>query len=279
MKATLEKIPMGPESNICAFTYERPHFDAPWHFHPELELTYILKSEGIRYVGNHISPFKAGDLVMIGPGIPHCWKNGRSYTGGSEALVIQWGAPVVGELSEFARIHELMAKANKGIRFHEQTARHVLPRLEEVVEKKGFDGYLAFISLLHTLAGEAEVEYLSSFNYRENPSDETTRRISLINQYILEHYTTHITLASVASLVHMSEESFSRFFSQTMRKPFFSYLNEYRINVAATLLLETDLPVAQVGFSAGYESLPFFYKQFRKYKGCSPLVFRRSLMG
>jgi transcriptional regulator GlxA family with amidase domain len=73
----------------------------------------------------------------------------------------------------------------------------------------------------------------------------------------------------------MSEQSFSRFFSKMMGRPFFTFLNEYRINIASRMLIDTDLSVAQIGFTCGYESLPFFHKQFSKFKNESPQKFRK----
>ncbi|MEJ0031841.1 MAG: helix-turn-helix domain-containing protein [Bacteroidota bacterium] len=72
----------------------------------------------------------------------------------------------------------------------------------------------------------------------------------------------------------MSEEAFSRFFSKVMNKPFFTFLNEYRINAACQLLIETDKPVADVATEAGFETLPFFYRQFSKFKKSTPKKYR-----
>ena len=44
-----------------------------WHQHPEFELTLTLNSRGHRYVGDDVEPYDNGDLVLIGPGIPHSW--------------------------------------------------------------------------------------------------------------------------------------------------------------------------------------------------------------
>ncbi|MEL6846328.1 MAG: AraC family transcriptional regulator, partial [Bacteroidota bacterium] len=88
-------------------------------------------------------------------------------------------------------------------------------------------------------------------------------------------YARKIYLKEVADLIGMSEQSFSRFFSRMMGRPFFSYLNEFRINAAGRLLLDTDWSVAQVGFSCGYESLPFFHKQFHKFLGTTPARYRK----
>ena len=47
--------------------------DHNWHYHPELELTHIVKGRGTQFVGDSIVRFKEGQLAMLGAGLPHCW--------------------------------------------------------------------------------------------------------------------------------------------------------------------------------------------------------------
>ena len=56
-----------------------PSFDAAWHYHKEFELIYISQSNGIRFVGDSVAPFFAGDLVLVGSYLPHLWRNDPSY--------------------------------------------------------------------------------------------------------------------------------------------------------------------------------------------------------
>ena len=42
-----------------------------WHFHPEIELVFIENGSGKRHIGNHISQYSNGDLIMVGPNLPH----------------------------------------------------------------------------------------------------------------------------------------------------------------------------------------------------------------
>ena len=49
----------------------RPLLTAAWHFHPEIEICFTQKSNGKRYVGNNISDYHEGDLVMLGSNLPH----------------------------------------------------------------------------------------------------------------------------------------------------------------------------------------------------------------
>ncbi|RYZ97863.1 MAG: AraC family transcriptional regulator, partial [Sphingobacteriaceae bacterium] len=96
--------------------------------------------------------------------------------------------------------------------------------------------------------------------------------------YIESNYDKKITLLMLSQKVFMSEESFSRFFSKVMKKPFFYFLNEYRINMACKMLIGTNEPVSQICYACGYESFPFFYRQFKKFKSCTPQKFRSNYL-
>jgi AraC-like DNA-binding protein len=102
--------------------------------------------------------------------------------------------------------------------------------------------------------------------------------MSAVHDFVSKNYHRKIYLKEVAALTNLSEQSFSRFFSKIMGRSFFVFLNEFRINMAVRLLLDTDNSVSQIGYSCGYESLPFFYKQFKKLKRSSPLAYRKSYL-
>ena len=83
-----------------------------------------------------------------------------------------------------------------------------------------------------------------------------------------------ISLEDIAKEVNMSEEYFSRYFSKIMKKSFFEFLNEYKINRACRLLIETDKSINEICYKSGFESIPFFYRQFKKFKHCQPKAYR-----
>ena len=84
------------------------------------------------------------------------------------------------------------------------------------------------------------------------------------------HEITILPLSSVCSICFTA----SRFFrNKTGRTPK-RYLIDYRLGIAARLLLTTKLSVAEIGYSSGFNTLCHFNRLFRESKGCTPSEFR-----
>lgn len=279
MKALFEKVPSSVESSFNAFIYEAENFETPWHFHPEYELTYIVKGEGTRFVGNSVQEFKKRDFVLLGTNLPHYWKNHDNLKGGVQSIVLQWDDSVLGEnwleKKEFHSIKRILSDASKGLSFRTIENDVILERLQKIITQKPLEKLLALLLLLEDLSKIKEVETLSSDGFVPNLNSKANDRINLIYNYIQENYNQKIRLNEIADLVHMNEETFCRFFKKNLGKSFFTFVNEYRINLICKQLIETKKQVSEIAYECGYESLPFFYRQFQKFMKCSPLVFRK----
>ncbi|MEN0049452.1 MAG: AraC family transcriptional regulator, partial [Bacteroidota bacterium] len=116
---------------------------------------------------------------------------------------------------------------------------------------------------------------LSEASFKDDLPDEYNSRMSRIHDFVETAFPRKIYLKEVADLVNMTEQSFARFFKKMMGRSFFTFLNEYRVNIASRMLIDTDWSVAEIGFKCGYESLPFFHKQFNKFKETSPSRYRK----
>lgn len=279
MKAIFQKVDVPSESSITAFVFQKENFDVPWHFHPEFELIYIKSSSGIRYVGQHVEDYHPGELLLLGSNLPHCWKNTEISPEGAQSLVVQWRPGLIGELPELANIRHLLSRSIGGIKFSREVASKSLPVLEEMLGAPSLNVYILLLKILAVLAESKSAEILNSNSYKFDLSIETSERLERIQQYVQQHYSHKISLAQVATQISMTEQSFSRFFSKTMNRPFFQFLNEYRVNMASKLLVDTDKQVAEIAYACGYETLPFFFKQFKRFKGYSPLAFRKLFSG
>ena len=57
-----------------------------WHIHPEYELVYIKNGHGKRHVGKMISTYTDGDLVLLGPNVPHSSLSNNIYNSNITAV-------------------------------------------------------------------------------------------------------------------------------------------------------------------------------------------------
>jgi len=274
MKPILEPILLGEKKTILGFRYAATNFETPWHFHPQHELTYIEESVGTKLIGDYVGPYEPGELVLLRSNLPHCWKNVSQDNVLSKSLVIQWNSGVFPKVPELKIVFNLLRRADKGLLFDQKQSAELLPLIQKLPDLKGHALYIQLLELLTRLSS-CSSKTLSEASFRDDLPTEYGSRMSAVHDFVSKNFSQKIYLKELADLVNMSEQSFSRFFSKMMGRSFFTYLNEYRINMAVRMLLDTENSVSQIGYACGYESLPFFYKQFNKFKGCTPLSYQK----
>ena len=272
MNPILEQIQLGDRQSISAFEYCSEHFQTPWHFHPQNELTYIVDSVGTKFIGDYVGAYEPGELVLLRSDLPHCWKNQASPHRLARSIVVQWNRAILPEIPEFNAVFELMANASRGLIFYAKDVKAVLPSLSKLPATTGPDLYIKLLAILTQLA-QFKFRYLSAASFEQLP-DGFSSRMAKVHEFIEQHYARKIYLHELSLVVNMSEQSFSRFFSKMMGRPFFTFLNEYRINAASRLLIDTEKSISEIGYCCGYDSLSFFHKQFKKFKGSTPSRYR-----
>ena len=253
-------------------------FEYPWHYHPEYELTYVLSSQGVRYVGNSIENFFDDDLVLIGSNLPHCWINSRDQQQSTSAIVVYFKEAFLDKAwmqsCEFGAIRKLLDLSNKGIKFDRTVALKLKEKFFELHKLPSLKKLILLLDILEELAETTELHFLCEQGFCYELNHSHNERINIVYKFIEMNYQRRISLGDISGLVNMSEEYFSRFFKKIMKKSFFEFLNEYKINKACKLLIETDRQISEICYAAGFESIPFFYRQFKKFKNCQPKNYR-----
>ena len=274
MKPILEPIYLGQHQSITGFIYEKDNFETPWHFHPQHELTYIEESVGTKFIGDYVGPYEVGELVLLRSKLPHCWKNEINETRKAKSLVIQWNKGIFTHVPELAPVFNMLKTASKGIIFNKAEVAHLIPEFKALVHLEGHELYVNLLSLLVKLS-ECTHNTLSEASFIDDLPSEYGKRIAKVHDFVETNYNQKIYLKEVADLVNMSEQSFSRFFNKMMGRSFFTFLNEYRVNIATRMLIDSDETVSQIGFACGYESLPFFFKKFGEIHKMTPAKYRK----
>lgn len=282
VKAHIEKI-LPPSAASFVYQFKRePSFGVFWHFHPEYQLTFVLRGEGKRFVGDDVSPFKSGDLVLTGPNLPHMWCSSRPRTSGSrphEAIIIQFPGTIFGgpflDLPEMAPVRRLLEKSAQGIRFGDVARKKVAPRMIRMGRLRGLARLIELLEILRILSQVPPERTLSSRAFAPSARIGDRDRIDAICKFAAENSTKPIALSQAASAAHMSVPAFTRFFRKSTGKTFLEYLTEIRVGSACRLLVETDKSASEVCFAAGFRNVSTFNRRFLELKGVTPREFRR----
>jgi AraC-like DNA-binding protein/quercetin dioxygenase-like cupin family protein len=277
MKAHIQKLPLSENSSFIADTFVTPYFETPWHYHTEYELVLIIKGQGTRFVGNHISNYKEGNLTFIGPDVPHMFrKENASEEGGS--LVIHFRENFLGtafmQAPEMQKIVQLFRRSMMGLNINGHTAALVSGRMYHLLDGKGMDRLIMLFDILNILAQSTEMEMLSSDEVTgQNRRDSD--RLNKVFDYVMTNFRSEIKLEAIAGIVHMSYSGFCRYFKNRTKKNFTHFVNEVRIGYSCKLLLEKDVSVASACYEAGFNNLANFNEQFKKIVNLTPYQFKQ----
>jgi AraC-like DNA-binding protein len=287
MKASLEHLGDSTGSSIQLKEVIQSRFDAPYHFHPECELTLIISGTGKRFVGNQITDFGPGDLVLLGENVPHCWQNHRKdwliaeeSTTAAQALVVHFKKDFLGRdflaKPECAVLRQLFDKARGGLSIQGPTQDRVARELMQMAEMTPFPRMLAFLNIIHQLSqagSDAQVIESNDSSYALSSVD--LERINRIYAYVIANYTQEVHLDEVAHLANMTETAFCRYFKKVTKKTFVELVTEFRIKHACELLRSSQLSMAEICFESGFGNLSHFNKQFKQYMNETPLQYRK----
>ena len=280
MKAQLETIQYTrSQASFHFFRREEPGFPSYRHFHPELELTYIEQGNGIRYVGDSISSFEPGDLVLIGANLPHDFVSSAPKDGDrlSLAYVFQFPGAIVGKIMECRPLDRLFAEADYGIHFVNPDDA-LLEKIKLTSASPSIKNFINFVDILNDLNNQENRKPISSIAFRNsNTSKISQDKISTVTRHISEQYRQHISVADMAGLTHMTPQSFCRWFKQSTGCSFVTYLNATRVEKACQLLLQTNDKIANIGYKTGFETVSHFNRTFKKVKKITPKEYRRVL--
>lgn len=278
MRAVIEQLLTPAEASFHYLVRTDSSFGFQWHFHPEFELTLIVSSEGRRFVGDHIADYRSGDLVLLGPNLPHTW---RSEGGGRKhrAIVIQFRRDFLGSVffdrPELAGVVKLFGESSRGIVFAGPARAEAAERMQRMNDLVGMPRLLELLAILNLLAESKDASTLASAGFAPMLDERNHRRIDKVCAYIMKNEQSRISQSQAAAIAHLSPAPFSRFFRRATGKSFVQYVNELRIGRACRLLIETDKPITAIAHDAGFENLSNFNRQFEKLKGMPPREFRK----
>ena len=251
-----------------------------WHWHPEIEITYVQKGTMCYKVNHMVYHLKEGDIVFNNSGALHSgtMENQKDCAyipvTFDSRLIYGFFQSTVNSKYVDPVIQDSMLPAiciDQSEPWHKPFREYLL-RIIDLDEQKP-DFYELDITICLQSMWRLLLEHIT---YEPQASRENSLeydRIKKILSYIEENYQNKITLNDIAGHIHLCESECTRLFKRHMNTTLFAFLQEYRIERSLEFL-QDDQPVSAVADKAGFSDPNYYSKVFAKIKGCSPREYR-----
>lgn len=270
---------------------EACHGAVSTHHHDFFELVYVINGAGMHRIGNATYPIHTGDVYVISPDEPHAYYPVND--GELRIINVLFQPSILDESLFHSTAHigltrllylEPLFRAEARFTHRLNLDGRLAYRIEQSLGEMQYEqtqqapGYtLVLRNMFCTLLVWLSRAYDQQLA-RDGAGAEFSRRHAVVEaamRYIEAHHTEPVSLAAVANHTAMSASRLAHLFKQHTHRSLITYLHEYRIKRVSADLLSDDAPVSELAMRLGYSDLRFFYRVFRRYRGCSPTEYRQ----
>ena len=252
----------------------------PLHWHDEMEIIYIKKGHG--YVTVDFQQYKVSrsTIVLILPGQLHSIEQYDDLSMEYENIIFDptmlFSKKEDISSTEFLRPlfngKIILPTVFSSISEHYDALSACLDACDEICKTKpeGYDLYIKskLYEFFFVLSNQCRIE-------KKSRTPQSLGKIKTVLKYIENNYMHKIMIADVAELLDFSESHFMRYFKENMGTSFIDYLKEYRLTMAARLLLVSDASILTIAEEVGFDNLSYFNRAFKEHYEMSPSKYRK----
>lgn len=278
MQPWYETVSIPPDRSWLLFDRQSPGFPFNWHYHPEFELTLTVNSRGMRFVGDHVESYGDGDLVLLGPNLPHAWQSQRLVAEGVHRAIVcwftrDWAEALVALMPELAPVAGLLAEAGRGLAFDAAATARLRPRMLALGALPPARQVLELQAILLDLAGSGR-QPLASGPVPVSRIPRDRARMRRVLDWLHAHYDQPLRLAPLCGVAHLTESQLQRVFKRSTRMSISQYVAQLRIGRACQMLVQGDDAMGRIAAECGFSDAAHFARQFRSIRGMTPTEFR-----
>lgn len=284
MKLHFHKVAVPIENSFSVRHDRLRNFGKLLHYHPELELHFTIKGHGIRLIGDNVSHFQEGEVILLGENLPHAWKGkeedfNQEDDYSVEAIVIQFSQSCLGKeffnLPEAYLIPRVFELAKKGLLIQGSSAEMVKKLMFQMTKTSHFERILLLLRILQVISEREEFKTIASAHAFYKPNEHESARLNSVVAYTLSNFKREISLEEIATIANLSVNSFCRYFKSMTNKTYVDFLTEVRISHACRMIMEDRWSIPIVCYECGFNNVSNFYRHFKKFTGFTPFEYKQ----
>jgi len=281
----LELVRISETESFKAWEHGYPFHTVRWHFHPEYELHLVCATSGRYFIGDYIGQFAPGNLVLVGPNLPHNWVSevAEETTVPLRSRVMQFTEEFISRtiscFPELASTRKIFERSSAGVLFSSEISYRVADMMRRIISATGTERVALFLGIIAALEQDRGAQTLTSPHYLPDPSGFMSTGINAVLAHINDNLTDELDEATLARLAGVTPSTLSRSFRRHTGQSLTKYVNRLRVTLACQLLMSSDFgTVTDVCYASGFNNVSNFNRQFLSLRGVTPTQFRRLLL-
>lgn len=281
MSNNMESRTMKPSD--VSFVYDAvclpPDLQIPLHSQASWELSCIITGAGTRLMSDVSEAFTKGEVVLIPPGVQHCWyfnKDKTDQNGNIENITIFFNGDFLNNVSlcfpEFSEHIKHILAAQNAVVFSGEVRKRIHSLILRMREESAGKRVLTFIEILLIISDDRTGRVIVN----TKPRSKSEVRMSQIRSFVNCNYGREISLDEIVAHIGMNKSAFCTFIKKETGLTFTNYVNDVRLNLAAAALRESELPISEIGASVGLADTPYFCRIFKKKFSMTPTGYRKN---
>lgn len=264
-KFSFEHVVLSPEDQIGL------HKQGSW------ELSYIVRGEGIRTIGDTKERFQAGEIVLVVPDMQHQWCFNTptdSKDGMIENITITFSPALLSNLSSiFEEMEEMVLWYNEldeSILLPKESNQTIKDIIWKMLQQDDCERLLSLLSLLVLIWKSDRKRQVGHFQV-----DRNTEIVNKVVTYLHCNFKRQITIKQIATYVGMNGTSLCFLFKRKKQTTIMQYLLDYRMMMVKESLRRDNTSISQVCYECGFRDVPYFNRTFKKFVGITPKEYKR----
>lgn len=253
----------------------------PYHQHSEFEITIVISGNGKRVTDGFIESFCEKEIIIVPPNIPHGWIYDKALCdseGMKENACWQFSNDYFDKLSQFSPEFNVMIdfyrSLNQCLEIIGKTADSIRELLLDFPNQTEPEGSITLLRTLYLIYDSGDYRFIGENEFYGTKIHKNQKRLQAIYKYIVENYHRKITLNEIATVASMNKTAFCLFFKKARNQSFASYLIDFRLQIACTMLFRTDKRISDISYAVGFGDTPYFNRIFKKKYNMSPSEYR-----
>ncbi|MDD6215073.1 MAG: AraC family transcriptional regulator [Firmicutes bacterium] len=255
---------LGQSFPIKIRKYSSTHLMPHWHEH--IELLYIIFGEGRFVCNSKTADAYAGETVVVNSSELHSFIAEKS---------IEYICLII-NTSMFSDVNCGNIIINSKIPHDEFVTNCFKHMYEEFLKGEAASNMVikgeTYLLMAHLIRNYTAM-HLSRFEYDVRMA--RMKKVNMILDYIHANYSQPISTSKLAKKWYLSESHMCRMFKAATGVKLTEYINKYRVDKAATLLLNSDDSVSDIASKVGFDNLNYFDRIFKRYKKLSPKKYKK----